>query len=89
MHGEVCRNVRNVPSDMFTQRRFRSACAFAQSDKSLRWANLRKPRMQSFLMRKTKPAEADLSFRWAHMSEGTISHVAAQIELKRVVYSNY
>ena len=29
----------NVPSDMCVQRRFRSACAFAQSDLNLRWAH--------------------------------------------------
>ena len=27
----------NVPSDMCAQRRFRSACAFAQSDQNLPW----------------------------------------------------
>ena len=29
----------NVPSDMCAQRRLRIACAFAQSDQSLRWAH--------------------------------------------------
>ena len=43
----------NVPSDMCAQRRFRSACAFAQSDQKLHTAQFRLPRMQSFFMRKT------------------------------------
>ena len=29
----------NIPSDMCAQRRFRSACAFAQSDQNLHWAH--------------------------------------------------
>ena len=39
--------------------------------------------MQNFFMRTTKTlirladAQADLSLRWAHKSEGTFSHVAA------------
>ena len=31
-------SLENVPSDMCTQRRFRSACAFAQSDQNLHLA---------------------------------------------------
>ena len=44
----------NVPSDRCAQRRFRSACAFAQSDQNLHWAHFGKPRMQSFFMRSAK-----------------------------------
>ena len=33
---------------MYAQRRFRSACAFAQSDQNLRWAHFGQPRMQRF-----------------------------------------
>ena len=29
----------NVPSDMCAQRRFRSACAFTQSDQNLHWSH--------------------------------------------------
>ena len=29
----------NEPSDMHTKRRFRSACAFVQSDQNLHWAH--------------------------------------------------
>ena len=29
----------NVPSDMYARRRFRSDCAFAQSDQNLHWAH--------------------------------------------------
>ena len=43
----------NVPSDMCAQRRFRSACAFAQSDQNLPSAHFGLPRMQSFFMRTT------------------------------------
>ena len=28
----------NIPSDVCAQRRFRSACAYAQADQNLRWA---------------------------------------------------
>ena len=36
----------NVPLDMCAQQRFRSACAFAQSDQNLHWPLFRYPRMQ-------------------------------------------
>ena len=39
---------------MSAQRRFRSACAFAQSDQNLHWPHFRYPRMQSFFMRTSK-----------------------------------
>ena len=39
----------NVPSDMCARRRFRSACAFAQSDQHLHLAHIEQPRMQKFL----------------------------------------
>ena len=41
-------------SDICAQRRFRSACAFAQSDQNLHWAHFGQPRMQSFFMRTMK-----------------------------------
>ena len=44
----------NLPSDMCAQRRFRSDCAFAQSDQNLHWARFGLPRMDSFLIRITK-----------------------------------
>ena len=39
---------------MCVQRRFRSACAFAQTDQKLHQPHFRKPRMQSFFMWTTK-----------------------------------
>ena len=44
----------NIPSDRCTQRRFRSACIFPQSDKNLHWTHFGPPRMESFFMRTTK-----------------------------------
>ena len=44
-------NVRNVFLDMCAQRRFRSACAFAQSDQNLRWTRFGLPGMPRFVMR--------------------------------------
>ena len=44
----------NVPPDMCAQQRFRSACAFAQSDQNPFWAHFGLPRMQCFFMRTTK-----------------------------------
>ena len=44
-----------VSSDMYPQRRFRSACAFLQSDQNLHWTYFRQPTLQSFFMRTTNP----------------------------------
>ena len=44
----------NVPSDMCAQRRFKSACAFAQTDQNLQWAHFGWPRMQSLFTWTTK-----------------------------------
>ena len=44
----------NVLSDMFAQRRFRFACAFAQANLNLHWAHFGQTRMQSFFTRTTK-----------------------------------
>ena len=59
----------NVPSDMCVQRKFRSACAFAQSDQNHQLAHFGLPRMQIFLHQTAQIA--DLYLRWAHMSETT------------------
>ena len=42
----------NIPSHICAQKRFRSACAFAQSDQNLHWAYFGYSRMQRFYMRK-------------------------------------
>ena len=39
-HSQMLRNARKLPSDMCAQRRFRSACTFAQPGQNLHWANL-------------------------------------------------
>ena len=44
----------NVSSDMCAQRRFRSACASAQSDQNLRWPHFGEPRIQRFVTRTMK-----------------------------------
>ena len=49
-----CRNVKNVPLDNSVQRRFRSACGFAQSDQKFQWVHFGSPRMQTFFMLTTK-----------------------------------
>ena len=41
-------------SNACVQRRFRSACAFGQSDQNLYWTHFEQPMMQSFLLRTTK-----------------------------------
>ena len=60
----------NVSSDICAHRRFRSACAFAQSDLNLHWAHLRSPWVQRSscgqrrLWTDCADAQADLSFCW-------------------------
>ena len=41
----------NAPYDMCAQRRFRSACVFAQSDQNLFWTHFGLPKIQSIYMR--------------------------------------
>ena len=47
-------HVRKSTFGHVAQRRFRSACAFAQSDQNLHWAHFRYPRMKSFIMSTTE-----------------------------------
>ena len=74
----------NVPLDMCAQRRFRSDCAFAQSDLNLlagrildrqgrKDSSCRQRRLCSYCA----DAQANFSLRWEHISDGTFSHVAA------------
>ena len=76
---------------MCAQRRLRSACASAQSDRSLHGMLFGQPRNQCFLFRwpaKTlidcKDAQADLSPCWAHIAYGTFFHGVAH----RILYMN-
>ena len=70
---------------MCAQRRFRSDCAFAQSDLNLRWEHFEFLRMQNFFTRTMQiwsdctNAQTGLSLCCAHLSEGTFSHVEVQI----------
>ena len=43
----------NVPSDMCAQRRFKSTCAFSQSDQNLHWVHFLIAKDQRFFMRTT------------------------------------
>ena len=63
---------------MRAKRRLKSACAFVQSDQSLRCPH------EEICLSKMRPdwsdsanAQAYLNLRWAHMSEGTLSVVVA------------
>ena len=38
--SDMTHNVRNVPSDMYAQRKFRSACALVQADQNLHLAKI-------------------------------------------------
>ena len=51
---QMNRTSENVPSDMCAQRRFRSACTFAQSDENLQWAHFSTANDAKFLQRTTK-----------------------------------
>ena len=59
--------------------------AHLQSDQNLHRVHFGQSRMQIFFMQKMKTlnrwmdAQADLSLRWALMSEGTFSHVVIRI----------
>ena len=71
----MSRNVRNLPSNMCTQRRF------AQSDQNLHWTHIGSKDAQTVSSCGQQipwsdcvGAKADLSVRWAHLSEGTFSY---------------
>ena len=87
-----------VPSDMCAQRRLRSACAFAQSDQSLRCPHeeiciLSYPMcVQRRFSRCSDCAnvQADLNFRWVHIFEGTFPDIAARtISYTRPLFHNH
>ena len=69
----------NVSLNMYAQQRFRSDCAFAQSDLNLRWAQiLNSQGCKVFSCGQERlDALVDLSYRWSHISEGTFLHVTA------------
>ena len=78
-------NMTVTSENMCAERRFRSACAFAQSDQNLPWAHFVKLRMQRFFtqLRKTlirlHETQAVLSLHWADMSEGALYHFLVRI----------
>ena len=83
----------NISSDVCAQRRFRLACAFAQSDQNLLYVHFRKQRRQSFSMRTTKSlirlsgCVAGFECSLWHISEGVFSHVAIHL-LAACVWQN-
>ena len=79
----------NVSTDMLAQRRFRSDCAFAQSDQNLPCAQFEQLKLQRFFLRtkKTDQTSRMRKLTWVvfgRTSEGTFSHVAAEM-----LYSQY
>ena len=69
---------------MCAQRRFWSACAFAQSDQNLHWAHFEQPRMKRFFIwtmktDQTADMQTDLGLCWALMSEGTFSYIGVHL----------
>ena len=68
---------------MCTQRRFWSACTFAQSDQNPHWAYFGQPRMQTFWCRQWRlwsdgaEVQVDLNLCWEYLSEGMRSCVMA------------
>ena len=67
----------NIPSDMCARQRFKSVCAFTQSDLNLHWAK--------FLRADNKDwsdctgVQADLILQWAHVFEGAFSDILAHV----------
>ena len=83
------------PTDLCAQRRFRSACAFAQSDQNFHWAHFDNQwyevssRGQWRVRSDCADAQSDLNLCWALMSQGTFSQVAAHIFLlMTTLYTN-
>ena len=78
-------NAQIRPSYICARQRFRSACAYAQSDQTLHWAHY-----AEFLQRNNKDwsdcanAQADCDFVKS-MSEGRFSHVAAHADTGYIV----
>ena len=78
----------NVPLDTCTRWRFRSACAFAQSDQNLHWVHFDLPRMQSIIMRTTKTDQNILIRRLILVSvESKKNSAAPQMSILRTRYT--
>ena len=82
----------NVPSDICAQRRFLSACVFAQSDQNLHWTHFKYRRMQKVFMRTRKTL---MKLRgcvgWSESSlgthvRGTFTRVAVQFIIVQTKY---
>ena len=72
----------HVHLDMCSQRRFKSVCAFRQSDQNLHCGHFGYPRMQNVHNANwldCAEMQTDLSPRCAHMSEGTFSHLSVHM----------
>ena len=68
---------------MCAQRRFRSACAFAQSDQNLFLSHFRLPRMHSFFMQTTKTDQTVHSPLGAHVRRYVFSISAQLISISK------
>ena len=74
----------NVPSDMCAQRRFKSTCAFSQSDQNLHWVHFWIAKDATFLHVDNEYSDQTAG---THMSEGTLSQVAAKMFICFSIYS--
>ena len=81
---------KHIPADMYAQWRFRSSCAFAQSNIKLHWVQGRKLSLwgQQSLWSDCRNAMADLSLRWANMSEGTLGFIFSLISSSKTCLYN-
>ena len=80
LKDHLTRSVKIVPSDV-CQVKFKIRCAFSQSDQTLHRSHWIAKGVkfascgQQRLLSDCAVFQADLCFRWAHMSEGTFCHV--------------
>ena len=81
------RNIRECTFWHMRPRRFRSDCAFAQTDPNLYWARFWNPRIQVSscgerrLWSGCADAQVTLSLRWTYISKCTLSHVSAHFTI--------
>ena len=77
--------IRKVKKRMYAEQRFISSCAFAQCDQNLHWTHVWIVKDTKFLHVDNEDSNqilhTDLSLHWAYILEGTLSHVATQMEL--------
>ena len=86
---------KRVPYDICAKRRLKSACAFAQSDESLRCplketASLAISKCTQWRFRSDSAnAQADLNLHWEHMSKGTFpTHGSSNLDVAKQSHSH-